>query len=259
MSEVIAASSTTFSRAESLSSLITAPTAFLRPVRPVSVSEQLSDTSCLRFNADINELPSVELKGKSYIRKEHTYRKRKRNAWVKDHGIYLILLPDRKKTFWLCRLCDKKHKVVIFSALSTNAAQEYMQKAHKVTGFDNDDDDNKDRDGKEKGVRDVLQMQKMATKDVHIAKTKHTSFKTYLIDWLVDQNIPLTAIKHDSFRDLLTILAIDINNFLPRSHATIGKWLITEFNQKKLRIKQQLHKDTRNKIHLFFDMWTSEN
>jgi hypothetical protein len=99
-------------------------------------------------------LPPVKLEGKSYIREEHTYRKRKRNAWVKDHGIYLILLPDRKKTFWLCRLCDKKHKIVMFSALSTNAAQEHMQKVYKVTGLDDDDDEN--GDGREKGVRDVL-------------------------------------------------------------------------------------------------------
>jgi hypothetical protein len=57
-----------------------------------------------------------------------------------------------------------------------------MQKAHKVIGLDNNDDDNEDRDSREKGVRDVLQIQKMAAKGVHIAKTKHTSFKTYLVD-----------------------------------------------------------------------------
>jgi hypothetical protein len=228
MSEVIAVSSTTFSRAESPSSLTTVFTAFSGPVRPVSVSEQLSDTSYLRPNADINEFPPVKLKGKSYIREKHTYRKWKRNAWVKDHGIYLILLPNRKKTFWLCRLCDKKHKIVMFSASSTNAAQEHMQKVHKVTGLDDDDDEN--GDSREKGVRDVLQMQRMAARGVHIAKTKYTSFKTHLVDWLVDQNIPLAAVKHDSFRDLLIILAVDVDNFLPRSHATIEKWLIAEFN-----------------------------
>jgi hypothetical protein len=49
---------------------------------------------------------------------------------------------------------NEKHKVVIFNALSTNAVQEHIQKAHKVTGLDDDNDE--DGDGREKGVRDVF-------------------------------------------------------------------------------------------------------
>ena len=57
----------------------------------------------------------------------------------------------------------------------------------------------------------------------------------------------------------MTILVNDVDNFLPRSHATVQKWLMAEFDKKKLKIKQQLHEDFVSKIHLTFDMWTSEN
>ena len=107
------------SSAESPSCSITAPSAFSKLSRPLAVFEQASDACHLPPNADIDDLPHVELDDKRYLREEHTHRRRKRNSWIKEHGVYLILLPNKKKTFWLCRLCDARRKTVP-SNLSSN-------------------------------------------------------------------------------------------------------------------------------------------
>jgi CRISPR/Cas system-associated protein Cas10 (large subunit of type III CRISPR-Cas system) len=85
----------------------------------LSLFEQSSDLSHLRPNADVDELPPIEINDKKYIKEEWTQRKRKRSARVTHHGTYLILLPE-KKTFWLCGLCDKKHETTLFNAQSTD-------------------------------------------------------------------------------------------------------------------------------------------
>lgn len=182
--------------------------------------------------------------GKRYLGEAHTHRKRKRSACIKEHGGYLILLPDRKKTFWVCRLCDAKGKTAMSDVQSTNAAQEHIRKEHQIKGQDNDEEDSA-----ETSRRDVLAMQRMAARGSQITKTKDDSFKAALASWVVDQNVPLKAVEHASFRDLLTLLAVD-DNFLPKSHATIGKWLMAEFDQKRMVIKEQLHEDSISKIHL---------
>ena len=241
------------SRAVSPSSSTTAPTAFSRLHQPLAVYQQLSDVSHLRLNADIDELPVVVLQGKRYVKEEHTHRKRKRNAWVKDHGIYLILLPEKTKTFWLCRQYDENHKIVLLAAASTNSAQDHMKDTHRIS------DQDEDEDSQAGNTRDVLHMQRQAARGAHIAKTKHELFRNLLIEWIVDQNVPLAAVDHESFRNLLTVLAVDVDSFLPKSSTTVQKWLIAEFDKKKLGIKQQLHEDSISKIHLTFDMWTSDN
>jgi hypothetical protein len=172
---------------------------------------------------------------------------------VKDYGIYLILLPEKKRTFWLCRRCDENYKIVFLAAASTNSAQDYMKDAHGISGQDEDEDS---RAG---STRDVLYMQRQAARGAHVTKTKHELFRSLFIEWIVDQNVLLAAVEYESFRNLLTVLAVDVDSFFPKSSATVQKWLIAEFDKRKLGIKQQFHEDSVSKIHLTFDMWTSEN
>ena len=47
----------------------------------------------------------------------------------------------------------------------------------------------------------MLHMQRQAAKGAHIAKTKYELFKGLLIEWVVDQNVPLAAVEHESFRN----------------------------------------------------------
>ena len=227
-------------------------TAFSRLGRPSSLSEQSTDLSFLRPNADIDELPTVEIEGKRYIREDQTSRRRKRKGWVKDYGTYLTLLPERKKTFWLCTRCDEKHKVALYDAQSTNATQRHMQKQHQISGQDEEEEGS----GR---IRDVLQMQRNAARGAYVTKTKHELFQSLLLEWIVDQDVSLSAVEHESFRNLLTVLASDVDHFLPKSGITVQGGLLDEFDKRKLEIKERLHEDAISKVHLTFDIWTSDN
>ena len=106
--------------------------AFPRLGRPLSVLEQPSDISSLRPNADPDELPTVLIGNKRYSREEHISKKRPRGGWVKDHGIYLVLMPEKKNTFWLCRRCDEKCRIALYDAQATNGASKHLKRVHNA-------------------------------------------------------------------------------------------------------------------------------
>ena len=220
--------------------------------RALSLYEQTPDLSHLRPNADTSEYPPVRIDGKSYIKEDWTQRKRKRFSWIQQYGTYLLEAENHKKAHWLCNICDKKHKVVIFNAQSTNAAAGHLKADHHITGRDEDEESRG-------GIRTVLSMQRQAAKGATVAKIKYELFKSLLLEWIVDQNIPLTAVEHESFRAFLTVLSPDVDSYLPNSAGTVRNWLMTEFDGAKTEIKRQLREDPVSRIHISFDMWTSEN
>jgi hypothetical protein len=55
------------------------------------------------------------------------------------------------------------------------------------------------------------------------------------------------------------VLFQDVDAYLPRSGDTVHRWLITAFEMQKQEIRRQLHEEPVSKIHLSFDLWTSEN
>ena len=220
--------------------------------RALSLYEQLPDLSQLRPNADASEYPPVRIDGKGYIKEEWTQKKRKRFSWIQQYGTFLLEAENHQKAHWLCNICDKKHKVVIFNAQSTNAAAGHLKADHRITSRDEDEESRG-------GIRNVLSMQRQAAKGATVAKTKYELFKSLLLEWIVDQSIPLTAVEHESFRAFLTVLSQDVDNYLPNSADTVRNWLMTEFDRGKKEIKRQLHEDPVSRIHISFDMWTSEN
>lgn len=220
--------------------------------RAPSLFEQVLDISHLRPNADASEYPLIRIDGKDYIKEDWTQKKRKRFSWIQEYGTFLLEAENHKRAHWLYNICDKKHKVVIFNAQSTNAAVGHLKVDHHITGRDEDEESRG-------GIRNVLSIQRQAAKGATVAKTKYELFKSLLLEWVVDQNIPLTAVEHDSFRAFLTVLSPDVDSYLPNSAGTVRNWLMTEFDGAKKEIKRQLREDPVSRIHISFDMWTSEN
>jgi hypothetical protein len=243
------------SRSGTPSSLISA---FSSLRRPLSVADQLLDLSHLPENIDISDLPSIRLGAKRYIREDWVQKKRKRWSWVGDHGTYLVEIDENfnsKKTWWSCNLCDKVQKQCLYAAQSTNAATIHLKTEHRLSAKDNEEEP----DGRKIGQRDVLKMQRDAAIGSIIPKTKYELFRALLLNWVVDQNVALAAVEHDSFRDLLTVLSREVNLFLPSTGDTVHNWLMAEFDLRKQDIKRQLRRNPISKIHLTFDMWTSDN
>jgi hypothetical protein len=104
-----------------------------------------------------------------------------------------------------------------------------MQKEHQIYSQDKEEEDREGRGD----IRDVLYMQRQVARGAFVTKTKHELFKGLLLDWIVNQNVPLSAVKRKSFRYLLTVLSSDVDHFLPKSGSTVQSWLMHEFGKKR--------------------------
>jgi hAT family C-terminal dimerisation region len=223
--------------------------------RALSIAEQSPDPSSLPINAGINALPPITLQNKRYVREDWLHKKRKRRSWVGDHGTFLIEITNGFEplaTWWACDICDRAGKLTIFKADSTNAADRHLKSDHSLQEHNGDEPDRPPR-------LTVLQMQRKAASGALIIKDKVNAFRTLLLQWIVDQNLPLSAVESEFFRDLLTLLSHDVDTFLPKSGDTVHDWLMASFDTRKQDIKRELKEDALSKIHLSFDLWTSPN
>lgn len=252
MTEGIITSHTPSSRASTPTS---SANAFSSLRRALSIAEQTPDLSRVPINANINELPPIRIGNKRYLKEDWLHTKRKRRSWIGDHGTYLVEINtdfERLKTFWSCNHCDENKKYSLYVADSTNAPTAHLKSEHRLHEQD---------ESEETGIRlpNVLMMQRKAAKGALVRKPRVEAFKTLLLQWVVDQNISLTAVESELFRDLLTMLSSEVDTFLPRSGDTVHSWLMNAFQAKKRDIKRQLKEDALSKIHLSFDLWTSPN
>jgi hypothetical protein len=71
-------------------------------------------------------------------------------------------------------------------------------------------------------------------------------------------NIPLRLVECQEFRAFLTYLNSDVDRWLPSTHKTVRGWVMRQFEIEKEKIKVHLQ-NTKTKIHLSLDIWTSPN
>jgi hypothetical protein len=233
---------------------------FSNPRRGLTVSELTPDISHIPPNADINEYPLIRIGRQLYLKADWLKLKRKRTSWVSDYGTYLVEVSDKyekKKIWWSCNLCDTAKKIQLYAASSTNAADGHLRQEHKAHTQSQSTD--QEINSSKRPRHDVLAMQRLAAQGNLIPRPKAESFKALLIKWIVEQNLPLTAVESDTFRDLLCLLSKEVDAYLPLSGDTIHNWIMTEFDLRKQSIKRQLYDEPISKIHLTFDMWTSDN
>ncbi len=197
--------------------------------RAQSIAEQSPDPASFPINADIRELPPILVQNKRYIKEDWLHKKRKRRSWVGGHGTYLVEINsdfEPQGTWWACDLCDKKRTTCLYKADSTNAADGHLKGEHSLDDIDGDEQTKRPR-------LSVLQLQRKAAAGTLISRDRTASFKALLLQWIVDQNIPLSAVESDFFRNLLTLLSKDVDVFLPTSGDTVHNWLMAAFDARK--------------------------
>jgi hypothetical protein len=68
--------------------------------------------------------------------------------------------------------------------------------------------------------------------------------------------IPFTTIEDEGFRDILLLLQPSLDKYLIKSHHSIAKWVKDDYQGARLRLKSLLSQ-SRSRIHISFDAWTS--
>lgn len=81
-------------------------------------------------------------------------------------------------------------------------------------------------------------------------------FRRRLIRWLIQGQIPFTAVEQEQFRDLLLSLQPSLAGYLARSHNTMSKWIQDEYQEARGRLNRVLL-SSKSRVHLSFDLWTS--
>lgn len=234
-----------------------------------TIAEQRSDITPLGDHLTIDELPRIIADGKRYVEEAQLEKKAnaKRTSWVSDHGIYLVEMVgnERRKTYWSCKYCDEKHSPHLLEAGSTGNAARHLRLHRKFKPSGQHDDDDDVDDTESSSSTNVLGMQRLASKrrklEVPIVKNAGSLFKLTLIKWIIDANVSLTAVENRLFRQLLELTALGSNTIseLVPTGDSIRSWILNEFLARKADIKRQLLEESRSKIHISFDLWTSPN
>ena len=102
------------------------------------------------------------------------------------------------------------------------------------------------------------QQQRGSTISSLISRVNYDAFRTTLIHWIVCMHIPFSIVENTFFRAFLATISASVGSLLPLDGDTIRKWIMGEFQRKKVEIKQSLH-TSKSLIHFSFDLWTSPN
>lgn len=67
-----------------------------------------------------------------------------------------------------------------------------------------------------------------------------SDFKESLIHWIVELNVPLNVVNHDTSQRLLRTPIDIINAALPSHHETIKHWVMDDFHANRKAVADQL-------------------
>jgi hypothetical protein len=238
------------------------PTAFSRlHHRPSSIAEQITTFTAIGKRLATEDLPRILLKGKRYVQESWVDKRAnaKRYSWIGGHGLYLVEMDGDHKlnTFWSCCECDRIGDSQLYGTGTTSNAERHLWNKHGVK-----------KPGGTSETRsspNVMAMQILGSKRRKISDVPTTAdaghlFRETLVRWVVKANIPLTGPEDHEFRSLVEICSLGSNNLinLVPTGDTLRNWIIKEFEERKVEIKGQLLHGAQSKIHLSFDLWTSE-
>jgi hypothetical protein len=225
------------------------------------VADQIRAFSPVGEHLIVEDLPRILVKGKPYVL-ENWIDKRanaKRYSWIGKHGVYLVQMDGNRKlnSFWSCSECDRVGQSQLYSTGTTSTAERHLRDKHGVK--------KPGEIGQLSSSRNVAAMQILGAKrriiaDVPTTADAGTLFKEALIQWVVKANIPLTGPEAPEFRHLIEISSLGSNNLLDLvpTGDTLRTWIVNEFLDWKNGIKDQLLHTAQSKVHLSFDMGTSE-
>lgn len=194
-------------------------------------------------------IPSpLVIKGVQYVRKKDVAtvgepRKESSKVWL--FGEALLRRQDKRR-FYYCYDCeDKGLNQPLLVIDGTSSARHHMSSVHHRNPAT--------------GVVDAA-AQKVDNQAVYcvVNKTDMKDFKEKLVMWLVVCQLAFFMLENSVFRDLLNCLNVALAAYLPKASATIRKWTISEYEQKKKALIKELAASISS-INISFDIWTAGN
>ena len=141
-------------------------------------------------------------------------RRNSHSSGIWQHGTeYIELGQQTDSSSWICDHCDSI--ISLARSQSTFNVSRHLENVHKILV-------KRKRDETESAKED--RDQETPRKEgfsALIARVNIERFRQLLVRWIVQCQIPFSAIKQEPFRDLLICLQPSIERYLIRSHTTI--------------------------------------
>ncbi|KAF4341641.1 hypothetical protein FBEOM_4425 [Fusarium beomiforme] len=228
-----------------------------------SVSDQLRDIDINEIPTEVSLMSKIKIQREDYVPTEWLHRKKRaRKSPIDPYGRRLTkVVGNREKgDFWLCNQCDKKKEISLYALVNsgTSGALRHLRKDHDLLVGEVDSETiESEPPRRRQSQRTVLDLQRQAAERLAIPKPKAELFKELLLRWIVDADVPFSAVEHPDFRKLLGLSNEElVDELLPRSGVTIRSWLEAEYRSQKELLRSQLTTSMYKK-HLTFDLWTS--
>ncbi|KAI8412315.1 hypothetical protein FOFC_08945 [Fusarium oxysporum] len=228
-----------------------------------SVSDQLRDIDTNEIPTEVSLMSKIKIQREDYVPTEWLHRKKRaRKSPIDPYGRRLTkVVGNREKgDFWLCDQCDKKKEISLYALVNsgTNGALRHLRKDHNLLVGEVDSEATESEPPRRRQrQRTVLDLQRKAAERLAIPKPEAELFKELLLRWIVDADVPFSAVEHPDFRKLLGLSNEElVDELLPRSGVTIRSWLEAEYRSQKELLRSQLTTSMYKK-HLTFDLWTS--
>jgi len=240
------------------------PPAFSRFLqRPPSIAEQISTFTAVGDGLSIEDLPRISLKRKQYVQEDRIDKKAnaKRYSWIGRHGVYLVEMDGNRKvnTLWSCNECDRQGGSQLYDTGTTSNAERHLLHRHQIKKPGITPTTKESLSPSVVGLQ-ILGSKRQKISDIPITADAGDLFRKTLIRWIVKANIPLTGPEDEEFRHLIEIVSLGSNNLvsLVPTGDSIRAWILQEFSDRRVEIKRQLLQDAQSKIHISFDLWTSD-
>ncbi|EAQ84561.1 hypothetical protein CHGG_08575 [Chaetomium globosum CBS 148.51] len=166
-------------------------------------------------------------------------KSRGRRSWITREGWFLTELTTTgkvKQDVWCCRRCDAYGK----------------PQSHNIA------EDSPSRPDNEMTVLDIQREASNRSTPSSIPQAKISRARELLVGYIVDGDLPFTALESVYIKELLKQLDPGFAQELPHSRSTIGRDIKEVFESKMMAVKADLTK-ALSQIHISFDLWTSPN
>ena len=200
--------------------------------------------------APTRRLERRQIRGVTWLLVEHpaNIRRNSHTSRIWDHGgQYLNLQTSEIPHSWICDHCDSIIKLAR-SQSSWNISR-HLRRAHQI------------RIKRENS--EVEEEEQETTQGTHIEGFRALvtmidieRFRRLLVRWIVQGQIPFSAVKLAQFKDLLVCLQPGIERYLIHSHSTMKSWVDSEYTRARQQLKARIN-TSLSRIHLSFDIWTS--
>ena len=222
-------------------------------IRTIREQSQTDNESQISAASSIDDLPKLRIGNDVYIKAAYVHAKRPRHSWIWQHGTSLLRLPGQEIWF-SCTLCDEKHHPQLYSAKTTTNAIRHLNVSHGLRDPDASPSDS-EPESTQPRVNAMFAFSNASSNKRQriIPRGLYDRFKDALLSWIIAYQVAFLVVENNFFQDLINLLSPTLANFLPISN-TIRAWIIERYAQKKVKMKDELHKNSISMIHISFDL-----